>query len=1032
VSVPAALPISFERPWLLLAAAVIPLMVLLPLVARSLAGLGRGRRVVSLVLRAAVAALLVAALAGAQYLERSDQLSVVFLLDRSRSIPEDEQLKAKDYIRTALKTRDEARDKVGLITFEGATTVEQQPSGDLAVLENLTVPSTPDSTNLAAAIRMAMAVLPTDTARRIVVLTDGNQNLGDALREAKLAAANEVPIDVRPIEYTHTSEVLFDRIVAPTRAAAEENVPLRLVLRSRRAATGLLELRHNGRLIDLDPTSDAVAQPVRLTSGLNVFTVKLPLNAGGVHRFEARFVPTSTGADQIVQNNVATGFTFVAGDEPVLILSGDAAADQLLADALRREKVQVEIRQLERGPNDLLELTEYRAVILSNTPADLFSDEQQKMLAHYVKDLGGGLVMVGGDESFGAGGWLGTDVEDVMPVTFDVKQIKQLPRGALVLIMHSCEMPKANYWSEVVAVKSVDTISRLDYFGLLALTFNKGYNWEVPFGLVRNVGKARIKQMIQQMQIGDMPDFDTTMNMAHKALVACDAAQKHVIIISDGDPSLSSGNAIVARYRAAKISVACVEVPLGHGPSGFGTMKWLAGQLKAPNATRPSYYLVGTQQAAKQLPQIFTKEAKLVRRPLIREKPFQPKLVGLAPPTEGFDQAGFPPLKGLVLTTPRTAVQYAQTLMTDPQGDPLLAIRQIGMGKTVAFTSGLWRRWGQDWAGWERFGKFWAQTVRYCMRQQAGADFEVLTRVDDTGQGRVVVEAINKQDKFLNFLQIGGVVLAGDRLERQPITLAQTGPGRYEGRFDVRAGGQYIVHLQYADAEGTRQRLPVTGLSMAYSPEYREMAANESLLQQLASAHPSGRLLPADASAAEIFAHNLPPGVGRRPLWPRLLGWAMLLFLLDVAVRRIAIDPKAASAWLGEQAGHVAGRWRSVRSERDLARLRAAREKAREAMAAAAAEMPEQSGAPPEPEAPAPDRKARFDVGDAAAAKPLKDLKQSLGGATQEPPADQGPAAAARKPPPKPADTGESTFERLRRARQRAKEELEDRKNEDK
>src|SRR4029450_8186027 len=100
-------------------------------------------------------------------------------------------------------------------------------------------------------------------------------------------------------------------------------------------------------------------------------------------------------------------------------------------------------------------------VILANVPAGAggMNDEQQKMLASYVHDMGGGLVMIGGPETFGAGGWQGKKLEEVLPVNMDIPAQRQLPKGALVLVMHSCEMPEGNYWGEQWALKAIETLS---------------------------------------------------------------------------------------------------------------------------------------------------------------------------------------------------------------------------------------------------------------------------------------------------------------------------------------------------------------------------------------------------------------------------------------------------------------------------------------------------------------------------------------------------------------------------------------------
>lgn len=1052
------IPIAFEQPawfWLLL---LLPAVVGISI--RTLVALEPARRVAAIVLRCLVLLLVVACLAEPMYVRISDKLTVFFLMDRSDSVKSLLETQEK-YLHAVSDTIDHAEDRVGMIDFARNAFVQQLPmkggyhiaEGRLPEMENR------DRTDVAAAIRLAMASFPSDSGKRIVLMSDGNDNMGDVVAEAARAQAEGIVIDVIPLWYVYHNEVYVDRMVAPTQVQDGDMVPLRIVLHAERATRGTIDLYHNGQLV---PVPKELAE-VSLMPGPNPFIYKIPVHGGGPQRFEARFNPAdSERGDSIEENNVATAFSFVKGKSRVLVLSQNPDDDQVLVDALASENVEVEQRDVSAGEVDLLELLNYSSVVLANVPANTFTREQQQTLAHYVENLGGGLIMIGGDESFGAGGWIGSPVAAVMPVEFEIKHKRVIPRGALVLIMHSCEIPRGNYWGTEVAKASVDTISSRDYIGVLAYSWSPGgVNWEVPFQFASN--KSAIKRRIDRMAIGDMPDFDSTMKMAVAALKDSDASQKHIIMISDGDPSPPMASVIqdMIRYQ-----ITCSTIGIGYGSHVIETtLRDIAGK------TGGKFYPCRNPRL---LPQIFVKESKVVRRSLISNEPFTPQvryafselLAGIEP-----DEV-LPSLGGMVLTSPKPEAQVAMVRVAeDRTEDPVLAHWQAGLGKAVAFTSGFWPYWGDQWVGWPKFSKLWAQVIRWSMRQDAPENFDVFTRVEGN-KGRVVVDALDKDAKALNMLSLPAVIIKPDQTTA-PLIFAQTGPGHYEAEFDVDQTGQFIANVAVTE-QGEHKGSIQTGLSVPFSPEFRELVTNEALLRRIVDITGGRWHEDINQPAAHgIFEHNLPPVRAKQPVWDWMLAWLLLpLFLLDVAVRRLASGVAFSivlevalivvllfgvgiihTSWLGVLGVIVLGelvgwslRFRTIgpivdflthsvtvlgqageRSTASLGQLKDVRERVRE-------EQTEQrlGGArriATDAEKSTVDRQRRFDVGDAAAKAPLEDLQQALGApqaGAPLPPEKQRPPAAAEGAEEAPAEDATS---RLLRAKRRARREMDENKD---
>lgn len=1045
-------PLSVDQPvWLWL-------LVLIPFLAviswRVLAAIQPGRRVLAIVVRSLVLVVLALCLADVTYVRTTDKLTVFFLMDRSDSVKDLQQVQ-EEYLKTiSAEVKDKPDDRVGMIDFATNAYLQQLPmlGGYHVPVGRLPDMDHRDRTDVAAAIRLALAMFPHDSAKRIVLMSDGNDNMGNILMEAENAQAAGVQIDVVPLWYEHRNEVYFDKLVAPTRVGEGDVVPLRMLLHAERASGGHIDIYHNGRLIEIPKEESRIA----LKPGSNPFTVKLPVQGGGPQRFEARFVPDDPErGDSIEENNTATSFSFVAGKSKALLLTMREEDDLALVEALGKENIDVEVRDVSAGDLDLLELMSYSVVILANVPADTFTTEQQMDIVNYVSNLGGGLIMTGGDESYGAGGWIGTPLAEVMPVHFEIKHKRVIPRGALAIICHSCEIARGNYWGTEVAKKSLDTISSRDYFGVLTYSWSPGgVNWDVPLQIATN--KSGIKKRIDKMVIGDMPDFDTTMRMAVKGLAGTDAAQKHVIIISDGDPSPPAAS-VIADMKKKKITCSTIGI-------GFGSHVMEATLKNIAKKTGGKYYPC---RNPKKLPKIFVKESKVVRRSLISEERFSPQVQYFGSEMLAGISAGeaLPPLGGLVLTSPKDEAQIALVrLGKDGVADPVLAHWQAGLGRTVAFTSGFWPRWGGAWVSWPKYSKLWSQIVRWSMRQEAPANLDVFTRITGN-EGTVVVDAVDKDSSALNMLSLPGVIIKPDQ-ETEQLVFTQTGPGHYEAKFKVDQTGQYIANVAVSE-NGVAQGSIQTGVSVPFSPEFRELTTNVTLLEKVKDIT-GGRWHDDISQAAShpIFDHDMPPTRAKEPIWEWMLAWVLLpLFLLDVAVRRLASWVAFSVAFelvllvvLLFGAGIIHGPWwgtlgvivlveligwsmrfRAIgpliesltsnvavlgqageRSTASIGQLKGVRDRVQDERTTETASKP----APRPSQAPDIDRGARFDVGDDAAKIDAGDLRESI---------ESGPATKKDQPqtPQQPNREGadaddEDATSRLLRAKKRARRDMDD------
>ena len=904
------LRLTFLQPWwLLLIPVLLPPLVLLSM--RSLAGLGKVRRAMAIVLRASVVTLLALALADPQLVRRNESLTTIFLLDASRSIPGDLQAPMLQFINRAIAQHQRPEDRAGVVVFGKESKVESPPA---PYTETLTgVQSTIDSeyTDLASAMKLALATFPDDTARRIVVLSDGNENRGDAYEQALAAAGLDVQVDVLPVDYNYDREVLVEKIALPPDVKKGETVNINVVVRAAAPARGRLEIyqKADNSTVPIDTLDD-----VELQRGVNVFRLKQDITDPNFYTYSAQFIPEEElrrglRADRAM-NNMAEGFTQYRGEANVLLIEGTANEHEELVDALRENELAV--TTLAAGdvtgaglvggdplPTDLSELQKYDAIILANVPKDAFTDAQQELIATATHDQGIGLLMIGGETSFGAGGWMNTPIEKALPVDMQIPALKVKGKAAMVMIMHASEIPEGNYWQAVVAQEALKTLSSYDYAGLLHWQGQESWLFTL-----REIGgsKSAMLRAIDRMTPGDMPDMNPSLAMAARALRSKqDAMSRHVIIISDGDPTAPTPP-IIRQLQNAKVTVTAV-LTAAHGNDirSATVMQQLAQQTKG------RFYNVTNPRA---LPRIYQKEARLISRPLIFEGPPPAWNVSMAYQSEpllGLPQ-DLPPISGLVLTSVKEN-ELVEVPITSPnptgQLNPVLAHWSYGLGRAVAFTSDAGRKWTTQWPSWDSYTAFWSQVVRWALRPVDRGNLTVSLRREE-GQVKVVVDAIDAESDFLNFLQFQGLVNRPDRALDAPaerIELQQIAPGKYEGTIEnAEARGNYFVTLGYRGPDG-QQGVITTGLSVPYSDEYRDLRSNPVLLESLADATggevfeweagPDGRLS-GDRTAmnADVFRRdpNVQPPRSYRPIWHWMLFTAALVFVGDVGVRRIAPD----------------------------------------------------------------------------------------------------------------------------------------------
>lgn len=1063
--------LTFDRPSLLLLALIsLPIFAL---GAWSLQQLGPARRWASVGLRVFVLLLITTMLAGFRTVQTHDELTVVSLIDTSESVrkfftppsgPDGQQQDYEQWLASFFEQAgDDKRsdDYWSAQTFDGRPSIRLSPSLGGVTLPDGTFEDRYDGSNGQRAIESGMAAKQqADSALRMVLVSDGNLD-GEVMAAVQAAAAAKVQIDVLPLQYQVKGEVMVEAVRANPSARKGQTVKVSVELRSSDRVPGQLLLEHNKRYVDLNGAAPGVGLRIEANEwrtridagdeeiGLYALTkyIDRPISEAGVNTFDAVFEPDAdTGmANSIKGNDTGQAFTLVAGPGKVLVLDGvGGEAGKILPRALAERGIETILAPYTAMPSRLRDMRNYDAILFHNVPADNIPPKTQRNLTRYVHDLGGGFAMIGGPDSFGAGGWTNTDIDKfILPVYCQIPTQKILPSGALILVIDrsgsmfgsvgGTSQTQQNVAAEA-AILALSAMYPQDKVGVVS--FDTSAKWIVD--LQYNKNPKAIADKIRAMQPGGGTDIGAGVNAAFDRLAkepVGESAIKHMIVISDGHGDMPNNFQLGAKLAREGITVSTIGVGDGQNMQGLRNLA---------NTGNGQFYPVVDP---KNLPQVFIKEARAIRKNLIKEATFDPVIRNVASPIMvGINDV--PPLRGFVLTGAKEGKGLYTPIVAD-EGEPIFAHHQVGLGRAAAFTADATNRWAQDWLGnWggsSNYADFWARTVRQIARPAATTQADLTTTIaGDTMTIRI--DAAGDMDfngsrgaSFGNNLQVvGSVEDPNGKLVN--ISLEQVGPGVYEAKVPARQAGNYIVDLNMQTADGEQRRV-IGGSSKAAGGELRNFQSNLAALQQIAEMT-GGRVLdPNNPADANLYNRDVPiESKSTRPLRWQLMPFLLGLLLMDVACRRIAWEGQEVVAWAKGRANAIAGiaATRKVESGNTMAALKASREQTAEQLnqhaeptplAGLAAKVKGNTNgeAKPtrKPAGPATSKTRKFVASEEDLAKANEDFNEAVGGAKEGTTAKPIATAAMRKSDKPQQDQGPTTS-RLLDAKKRAQQRMKD------
>ncbi len=843
--------VEFVFPWVLL---LIPVLFGLTVFLYKKFAYGADKRNVHayavLGMRFVVIACIVLALASPSILSRSNQAATWVLLDVS-----DSTLLMRGDMENAVsqglgqKPEDLS---AGVIAFGGDAMVEA-PLSPKTAFSRAETSVDPERSDAAMALQLAGALLPSDAAGRMMLVSDGG--IGDTDAQAALLKARGIAVDVMYVSGPQAEDAQVTRLTLPSKAYQGQAVQVTVEMDATMDTHGTLILYANRQPVN--------TKEVSLRRGKNTFVFQDTAKASGVVTYEAQLI---VPGDSQTRNNRMGSYMAVMGQPTVLLVEGREGESREMQKILDAAGFKWEAITPAGMPQNAEALRKYDAAVLVNADADTFSADALSALDAYVKTLGRGLTVIGGDQSYALGGYRGSKLEEILPVTIDVRNQMDLPSLALMLVIDkSGSMTGGQFGTtrlevaKEAAMRSVEVLTGRDQVGVIA--FDDAAKWVVPLQSAADIGA--IQNAIGTIRPGGGTAFYSPLYEALTALNNSDAKLKHVIFLTDGEAGDSGYDLLVGNMAQNGITLTTVAVGSG---ANVRVLSRLADIGKGRAFTAGEF---------DDIPKIFTKETFLVTGSYVQNRLFTSVITEIGPLT---DFAGFPQLWGYLAATEKP---MATVSMVSDREDPLLAWWQYGAGRVLAWTSDIKGAWTGQFLRWDQAASFFSGLVSHVL-PEGSQEGELNARMEGT-QATVTYTAPAGVD-FEN-LETSAHVLMPDGTETT-IPLTEMAPGEYEGSFIAPQQGAYAIRAEQTQNGQTVRQLE-GGAVRSYSEEYDlRRQSGEDSLKRLANAT-GGRVI---TDPQEMFAARGVEAQSRYMLRPMLLTLALVLFLLDIALRRLALD----------------------------------------------------------------------------------------------------------------------------------------------
>lgn len=813
----------------------------------------RNRDYFIIVSRVLVMVLLILALSDITISLKGKNTVTIFLLDTSESMSSFKEEGVK-FINKSLQEMPK-NNKAGVVVFGGNSEVDKIIDNDKKYLQ---INNTPikTATNIENAISSAVSLFPSGVSKRIVLISDGEENQGEVIKDASLIKEQDIDFRTYKVSNEKGNEVYVDNVKVPDNIAIGEEFSVVITLES--------NVKTSANLVLFSGRDKKAEQRVEVQKGKNTFVFKDVQTSGGFKGYRVLIEPDD---DTSTVNNEYTCFTNVTAPAKILLIEGKSGDGAGAINVLKAANSDMKVITSSAAPRDLNELLEYKTIVLCNVHSDDLNSGFMNNIESYVKDYGGGVVTFGGEDSYVLGGYKDTALEKILPVDMDKKGKNEIPQISLSLIIDKSGSMSSGDGSTSkltlaieAALKAVDNLRDTDEISVIA--FDDGFSYVVEPQKVQD--KDKIKEKISGITVRGGTSIYPPLKDAIEKQIESSAKIKHTILLTDGEDGFpeSGYDDVISKINENNITLSTVSV-------GTDANSTLLENLAKKGNGRSYHTDIFTD-----IPRIFAKEILISTGEYIINDEFTPKIVSSHEITRGLVNDGLPSVLGYIGTSKK---DKAIEILRTKEDEPLLAVYQYGLGKTVSWTSDINGQWSKNYLSW----KNGAQLIKNMI-------YWTIPEYGDGGNVNVTVSGDEAVIDFYSDDVKKGSKLSGhynsEEGEEGKFELSEVEPGRYQGKVNINDLGFYNFNIR-EENDGKIVNSYNGAFAMQYSEEFKfnDNSGNIDILVN----EVNGKFI---NKASEVFTGKEKIAYKKIQLKNICLVIAILLFFFDIVYRRLNLD----------------------------------------------------------------------------------------------------------------------------------------------
>lgn len=786
-------------------------------------------------IRVVAVTLLIFAMSGPNILLPVKEEQILFVVDRSASTSGTDQA-VNDFLNQAIEQK-KSHQAVGLYTFDGSFQTQVPLAKTTSEIPEFMDSTEKGMTNIAESLQLASNLADRNKATRIVLLSDGLETMGSASDQLSRMTGSHIEIDTVLLRRPESDDVAITSFETPPVAFEGEQQQLNVQVESTKSVVGELLLLLNDQLI--------AKEPVQIEQGSNTFTLRNASKGEGLLKYE---VQLNVSGDALLENNSLTSVTTVESSPRLLVVQSEALVSPI-PTYIDQAVVKTDVIAASSLPYDLSNYLAYDAIIFDNVPGYQVGEDKMTVIEQAVKNFGVGFMMVGGDNSFGLGGYFKTPIEKLLPVEMEVKGKQQLPSLGLIIVMDRSGSMSGNKFelAKEAAARSVELLREDDTLGFIAFDDRP---WEIIEAKTLT-NKEEALDKILSISVGGGTEIYPGLELAYERLRDLKLQRKHIILLTDGQSATQNDyEELIGDGVSSNITLSTVAIGQD---SDRGLLETLA------ETGNGRFYDVMDEST---IPAILSRETVMISRTYIEDNPFYPTISGDPSWTSLFAE-GVPQINAYIATT---AKQTASIIAESGKNDPVISEWMYGLGRTIAYTSDSTGAWSGDFARFNRWGDFWNTAISRLLPSYSEVPFDIRKSED----GSYVVSDPSGQSSFLDIVAVSET---GEEIESLSEPIA---PGKSRVTLQADPG---LVFLRVSNEHESMYQ---AGLSIPYSEEYKIQAPDETLLNELSNRTGGQRLDEPGQAMREILYES----AESQSIQKWLILIAMVLFFIDITLRR--------------------------------------------------------------------------------------------------------------------------------------------------